>query len=91
MFLVPLVNILLNTNACEMIRGHVVTALIDLTNPEYCTSTILLPYLDSLLHALLIYTQGASLNVQPSCLTLIGYIFVLTSVVFINLHFMSNF
>ena len=59
---------------CERVRGHSATAMINLTDPENCTSEMLLLYQDSLLSALCVCLQSAPLSVQLPCLTLLGYV-----------------
>jgi len=59
---------------CDRLRGHVASALINLTNPETCDAEYLVEsgLLEPLLSSLVVCLQNASLEVQPYCLDLLG-------------------
>ena len=63
---------LADTSVCDKVRGHTANALINLVNPETCDADELAPYLQDLLESLCTCLQGASLQVQGPCLTLLG-------------------
>ena len=67
-----LIHLMADTSQCERVRGHAVAALISLTNPEICEEKFISPILDNLLSGLLSCINTTSINVQPSCLILIG-------------------
>eukprot|EP01041_Mallomonas_annulata_P004670 gene4670-9261_t len=70
---VPKLTVLLQTQGvCDRVRGHAVSALINLTNPEACSGELLQQHLDALLLALYACLQSASLSVQSPCMSLLG-------------------
>jgi hypothetical protein len=72
MYAAKLISLLQAPTSCARVRGHAANALINLTNPKSCSREAIEPYLDSLLMALMQCLQLASLDVQPSCLTLLA-------------------
>ena len=64
----------LTTGSCERVKGHCLSALINLTNPTHSSHSAdhLQPHMDSLLSALCDTLTSASLEVQPVCLQLLG-------------------
>lgn len=70
---VPMLTALLcSPDVCDRVRGHAASAMINLINPENISSEIINPYLDPLLSALVVCLQSASVEVQPTCLVLLG-------------------
>ena len=57
---------------CDKVRGHAASALINIINPESCQTDVLEPHLPDLLNSLCVCLQGAPLEVQSPCLTLLG-------------------
>lgn len=72
MYMNTLIALLNSPSTCERVRGHVASALINMTNPASCPEEAMLPFLDPLLQALMQCLQLASIEVQPHCLTLLG-------------------
>lgn len=71
-FLPLLTDLLVGAGVCDRVRGHAASALINLTNPADCESEVLMPYLDTILRALTQCLQGAAIEVQSVCLSLLG-------------------
>jgi hypothetical protein len=71
-FMGDLIQLLQAPDSCRRVRGHVASALINLTSSEHCTVGMMSPYIDGLMHALITCLQLASLDVQPQCLALVG-------------------
>merc|ERR1711871_348359 len=71
-FMTVLSQRLADTSVCDKVRGHAASALINILNPESCETEELEPYLPDLLNSLCVCLQGASLEVQSPCLTLLG-------------------
>ena len=71
-FLPPLTMILQSSTSCDKVRGHAASALINLLDPEACEPSILLPFLDPLLTAMVQTFQTSSPEVQSPCLNLLG-------------------
>jgi hypothetical protein len=70
---VPMLTALLSSpGVCDRVRGYSASAMINLINPENISSEIINPFLDPLLSALVVCLQSASVEVQPTCLTLLG-------------------
>ena len=72
-FLPLLTMILQNAASCDRVRGHAASALINLLDPEACDTSVLLPFLDPLLAAMVQTFQTSSIEVQTPCLNLLGY------------------
>ncbi|KAJ1437419.1 armadillo-type protein [Ochromonadaceae sp. CCMP2298] len=71
-FLPLLTQAMQGQGACDRVRGHAATALIDLLNPDSCDLETLSPVLEPLLQALLGCLQNAPLEVRSPCLVLLG-------------------
>ena len=71
-FLPPLTQLLGDAAACDKIRGHAASAMINLVNPENCEAEALTRHLEPLLTALVVCLQSAAVEVQPHCLVLLG-------------------
>jgi len=63
-----------SSGACERVRGHAASALINLVDPDHCPRDAIQPHLEAVLGSLLsCLTGGAPLSVQSPCLTLLGW------------------
>ena len=62
------------SHTCDRVKGHCLSALINLTNPSNCSDAadVLQKHLDALLSALWENLTSSSLEVQPVCLQLLG-------------------
>ena len=61
-----------DTSLCNKVRGHSASALINIMNPKECDSEVLNAHLAGVLQSLAGCLQGAALEVQVPCLTLLG-------------------
>lgn len=72
-FLNHLISLLENVQGqCERIRGHSISAMINLCNPEACDENDIKPYIERLLHALVATLQHSVYIVKLPCLNLLG-------------------
>lgn len=61
-----------DVSMCDKIRGHAVSAMINLCNPESCEASFLIPFMEPILQAIVVALQSSSVEVRIPCLTLIG-------------------
>ena len=61
-----------NTSNCDRIRGHSISAMINLCNPESCEADFLIPFMEPILQAIVVTLQNGSVEVKIPCLTLLG-------------------
>lgn len=73
-FVPTLTSFLSDASACSRIRGLTAAALINLVSNSEVSADVIQNYLQSLLQALVVSLQNAPIEVQPHCLTLLGYI-----------------
>lgn len=71
-FLPALAMILQNNNNCCRIRGHAASALINLLNPDYCSTETLNKYVKPLVESFLVCLQSAPFEVRSPCLVSLG-------------------
>lgn len=73
-FIPQLTSMLGDARTCDRVRGHAASAMINLVDAENCDSDVLGAHLQPLLQALVQCLQGASAEVQPACLSLLGVV-----------------
>lgn len=72
-FMPPLIAITRSVT-CDKVRGHAVSALMNLVNPDTSDVAAVTAHVDSMLSALGECLQYASLQIQPLCISLLGYV-----------------
>lgn len=71
-FMGRLVEMLNDSSACERVRCHAASAMINLCNPENSTAEALQPFLEPVLRAIVTCLQSSSVDLQSPCLVLLG-------------------